>query len=229
MELNIQMKAQLSEARAQLALEREERQREEEERKKGDVAVGEKAELGIRLAELEAELEALKRNGKKDLPRPPEAKSPLTYLTLHDDDDDDDKLNANIAALCPGLDDNRTLLPSPDRNRLLCRTANRLNAAVSQTTVELILTEDQGAELLKLPLLSSDGPTPMEGTSPDSLEDSTAEELSRTPACPESPAPADLAREVERLREEKTMEALRAEQCQAKLEALQSQVGGKSL
>ncbi|KAK0131058.1 Centromere protein F [Merluccius polli] len=223
MELNIQMKAQLSEARAQLALEREERQREEEERKKGDVAVGEKAELSIRLAELEAELEALKRHGKKDLPLPPEAKSPLTYLTLHNDDDDD-KLNANITALCPGLDENRTLLPSPDRNRLLCRTANQLNTAVSQTTAELILTEDQGAELLKLPLLSSDGPTPMEGTSPDSLEDSTPEELTRTPACPESPAPADLAMEVERLREENTREAWRAEQCQAKLEALQSQV-----
>ncbi|CAL8264237.1 unnamed protein product [Lota lota] len=221
MELNIQMKAQLSEARAQLALEREERQREEEERKKGTgtgVDAEEKLELSVRLAELEAELEELRRRGEKEIPRP-EANSPLAYLTLRRDD----KLNANIADLCPGLDDNQPLLPSPELNRFLCHTANQLNAAASQTTAGLILKEEQVAGLPEPPLLSSAGASPMEGTSPD-LEDATSQELSGAPVCPETPTPPDLAREVARLREEKTGMARRAEQCQAKLEALQSQV-----
>ncbi|CAL8268765.1 unnamed protein product [Boreogadus saida] len=235
-ELNIQMKAQLSEARAQLALEREERQREEEERAKAVVSAvdaEEKAGLSGRLAELEAELEELKRRGQKDAQRA-EADAPLTYLALCRDD----KLNANIAALCPGLDDNQSLLPSPELDRLFCLTANQLNAAASQAaasqaaasqatasqaTAQLILKGDQVAELLPLPLLSGDGASPMEGTSPE-LEDSTPEELSGASDCPETPSPPDLAREVARLQEEKTGMARLAGQSQARLQALQAQV-----
>ena len=185
--------------------------------------VQEKAELSGRLAELEAELEALKRRGEKDALLP-EADSPLTYLALCHDD----KLNANIAALYPGLHDNQSLLSEAELNRLFCHTANQLNAAASQAAAPLILEGDQGTELLRLPLLSGDGASPMEGTSPD-LEDSTPEELSGASDCLETPSPPDLAGEVARLREERTGMARRAEHSQAKLEALQSQVQQRSI
>ena len=224
-ELNVQMKAQLSEARAQLALEREERQREEEEEERTK-AVGEeeKAELSGRLAELEAELEQLKRRGETgDVPGPESA-----YPTLGPDDDE---LNGNMAAaLCAGLQDTQSLLPSPELNRLFCLTANQLNAAASQATAELILGGDQGPGVLILPLLpGDDGASPMEGTSPETPEEdaTTPEELSERsgePDRPQTPSTPDLAGEVARLREEKTGMARRAQQSQAKLQALQSQV-----
>ena len=230
-ELNVQMKAQLSEARAQLALEREERRREEEEEertKAAGAAAGaeEKAELSGRLAALQAELEQLKRlGGTGDVPGPEAYPATLGP-------NDDDELNGNMAAaLCAGLHDNRSLLPSPELNRLFCLTANQLNAAASQATAGLILGGDQGPGVLTLPLLPGDpGASPMEGTSPEAPEEdatTTPEELSERSGeqdRPRTPSDPDLAGEVARLREEKTGMARRAEQSQAKLQALQSQV-----
>uniref|UniRef100_UPI003AAF454C uncharacterized protein isoform X1 n=2 Tax=Centroberyx TaxID=88664 RepID=UPI003AAF454C len=227
-ELNIQLKKQLAEVKAQLALERDEREREkEEEEKKRMTNTGKegKKELSIKLAELEAELEELKSHGKRDSleeKKLPEANSPLTYLTLHDDE-----LNSNIVGL-----DNK-LLPSPEKHRLFCQSTNQRNTAVSQATADLIQEETTGTVLEGSPL-SNEGQTTLEGQTgrvSSDLEDTTLQVpyLSDQRKAPTDlqkgvSTPSNLAKEVERLRAENVREAGRANQCQAKLEALQSQV-----
>ncbi|XP_071387018.1 centromere protein F-like [Centroberyx affinis] len=227
-ELNIQLRKQLVQVKAQLALERDEREREkEEEEKKRMTNTGKegKKELSIKLAELEAELEELKSRGKRDSleeKKLPEANSPLTYLTLRDDE-----LNSNIVGL-----DNK-LLPSPEQHRLFCQSTNQRNTAVSQATADLIQEETTETVLEGSPL-SNEGQTTLEGQAgrvSSDLEDTTLRVpyLSDQRKVPTDlqkgvSAPSDLAKEVERLRAENVREAGRANQYQAKLEALQSQV-----
>ncbi|KAM4621797.1 uncharacterized protein ACJ7VT_006096 [Polymixia lowei] len=226
MELNIQLKKQLAEVKAQLALEREER--EEEERRRLTNTGGEgKRDMSLKLAELQAELEELKNRGKKEpLEENKEANSPLAYLTLHDDE-----LNSNIIGL-----DNKPL-PPPDQHRLLCQSTNQRNAAVSQATADLIQEERTGKGPECSPLSNEEQTTPqgqtgglasdLEGTTLENhLGVSCLSDQGESPLDPQRgvSAPCDLTREMERLREENAKEVGRANQCQAKLEALQTQV-----
>lgn len=122
-ELNFQLKKQLSEVKAQLALEREEKKREEEEKTQlTNTLIDEKNELNVKLEELKAELEQLKhsRNYSEVEEKLTVSSSPLLYLTLHDDE-----LNSNN-------------LPLPEQHLLFCQTANQRNTLVSQATAPLI-------------------------------------------------------------------------------------------
>ncbi|XP_076015553.1 uncharacterized protein LOC143007935 isoform X2 [Genypterus blacodes] len=211
-ELNIQLKKQLAEVKGQLALEREEKRRDEQQ-------------TDIKLVELEAELEALKTHQKTALLEQktfPETNSPVTYLTLHDDE-----LNSNIVGL-----DNK-FLPSPEQHRLFCQTTNQLNMVVSDTPA-LIREEREGSDTESSSLSVEWQTTPDEQTVGDS-EDNSAQTSPGVPFLSEqgeapsklqkAPSdPSDLEKEVERLQKKNAMEAERASQCQAKLEALQNQV-----
>uniref|UniRef100_A0A3Q1FBT9 Si:dkeyp-115e12.6 n=1 Tax=Acanthochromis polyacanthus TaxID=80966 RepID=A0A3Q1FBT9_9TELE len=213
-ELNIQLKKQLAEVKCQLALEREERKREEEERNQiTDTDSDVKMVLSLKLAELQAEVEKLKRRGKEDSQeeeRLSAANSPLTYLTLHDDE-----LNSNIVS-CDGK-----LLPSPEQHLLFCQSTNQRNMLVSRATADIIqekrtvmdaehsLLSDEVQEVASDPANSK--PNYLGGSSPSNLQ---KEDL----------AASNLAKEVEHLQKEKQKETERANQCQVKLEALQNQV-----
>ncbi|XP_023137769.2 centromere protein F isoform X1 [Amphiprion ocellaris] len=212
-ELNIQLKKQLAEVKSQLALEREERKREEEERNQiTDTDSDVKMALSIKLAELQAEVEELKRRGKEDSQeeeRLSAVNSPLTYLTLHDDE-----LNSNIVS-CDGK-----LLPSPEQHLLFCQSTNQRNMLVSQATADIqekrtvidaehSLLSDEVQEVASDP--ENGKQNYLGGSSPSDLQ---KEEL----------AASDLAKEVEHLQKEKQKETERANQYQVKLEALQNQV-----
>lgn len=117
-ELNIQLKNQLAEVKAQLALEREERKREEEERNEiTNKHIDLKKEFSMKMAELKAELEEVKHSTKQDVQ---EDNSPLTYLTLHDDE-----LNSNTVHCDKHL-------PMPEQHVLLCQSTNQHNTLLSQ-------------------------------------------------------------------------------------------------
>ncbi len=222
-ELNIQLKKQLAEVKAQLALEREERTREEEERNQiTNTDIDAKKELSLKLEELQAELEELKRGRKEDSLEDEKlsvANSPLTYLTLHDDE-----LSSNMTRC-----DNK-LLPSPEQDLLFCQSTNQRNMLVSQATAELIQEERTVINAEHSPL-SGDGQT---GRVASDLEDGTQNYLGASSLSDhrkalsdvkkDEPAPTDLAKEVERLQKENAKETERANQYQVKLEALQSQV-----
>lgn len=198
-ELNIQLKKQLAEVKAQLALEREERKREEEERHQMTIKdIDLKKEFSMKMAELKAELKEVKCS-RKDLLEDDKvsvANSPLTYLTLHDDE-----FNSNIVH----CDDNKRLT-LPEQHLLLCQSTNERNTLVSQATAELI----QEHQTVTDPERSPEG---------SSLSDHSKVEL----------APSDLAKEVDRLQKENAKETERANQYQVKLEALQSQVNNGSV
>ncbi|XP_056145402.1 centromere protein F-like [Lampris incognitus] len=214
MELNIQLKEQLAEVKAQLAIERGEREKEEEVRKCNlNFVKVRKKDLSIKLAELEAELEELKSRGKKDKEkRLPEANSPLAYLTFHDAEH-----NSST-----DTSDNK-LLSSPDQYRLFCESTNQHNTAVSQTAADI-----QEKKMEKVP----EWQTTVEGQTGSlafDLEDTTLKKhsgLSHLSGEPQRSIsqPCDLDKELKCLREENAKEAERADQCQAKLEALQKQV-----
>ncbi|KAK9518196.1 hypothetical protein VZT92_023508 [Zoarces viviparus] len=202
-ELNIQLKKQLAEVKAHLALEKEERKREEEERNQiNNTDVDVKKELRANLEELKAELEELKRSREEDSLEEEKlslANSPLTYLSLHDDE-----FNFNIVRC-----DNK-LLPSPEQHLLFCQSTNQRNMLVSpsdeeQTVVVASDVEDDSQNYL--------------GGSP--LSD---HRLSLSDPQKVEPASSDLTKEVELLQKENTKETERANQYQVKLEALQSQV-----
>lgn len=201
-ELNIQLKKQLAEVKAQLALEREERQREEEERNQiinSDKHI--KTELNMKLAELEAKLEELKCSRNEDSLEEDKlsvANSPLPYLTLHNDE-----LNSNIIGW------EKKLLPSPEQHLLFCQSTNQRNTLVSQATMDLI-QEEQTVIDPEHSHLSDEGQTrPVVSDLHCQRGDS---------------APGDLTKEVERLRKENLRETDRANQCEVKLKALQNQV-----
>ncbi|XP_042348943.1 centromere protein F isoform X2 [Plectropomus leopardus] len=208
-ELNMQLKKQLAEVKAQLALEQEERKREEEERSKiTNTDTDEKKELSSKLEELKAELEELRRSREKDSMKEDKlsaVNSPLTYLTLHDD-----KLNSNIVCC------DNTLLPSPEQHLLFCQSTNQRNMLVSQATVDLIQEEQTVKDAESSPL-SDEGQTSRLASEPEDQRRSISDLQGE-------PASSDLAKEVERLRNKNAKETERANQNQVKLEALQSQV-----
>ncbi|XP_060904277.1 centromere protein F [Labrus mixtus] len=204
-ELNFQLKKQLAEVKAQLALEQEERMREEEERNQTtNIDKDVNKELNQKLRELKAELEEMKCIRNEDLMEKEKlsvANSPLTYLTLHNDE-----LNSNMIGC-----DNK-LLPSPVQHLLFCQSTNQHNMLVSQATAELIQEEPSVINPQNSPL-SDEGPTCCIGLG--NTRESTQQD---------EHAPSDLEKEVERLQKEKSKETERSNQYQVKLEALQSQV-----
>uniref|UniRef100_UPI0037E7E456 centromere protein F n=1 Tax=Semicossyphus pulcher TaxID=241346 RepID=UPI0037E7E456 len=205
-ELNIQLKKQLSEVKAQLALEQDERKREEEGKKQMTNTDKVENELSKKLEELTAELEELKRSRNEDLLEKEKlsvANSPLTYLTLHDDE-----LNSNMIGL-----DNK-LLPSPVQQLIFCQSTNQRNMLVSQVTADLI--QDEQSVIDPESLSVKDKGKTSQGAS--DLED-TCKNLPQ-----DEPPLSDFAKEVERLQMENAKETERANQNQVKLEALQSQV-----
>ncbi|XP_008302457.1 centromere protein F isoform X2 [Stegastes partitus] len=215
-ELNMQLKKQLAEFKAQLALEREERKREEEERNQitntdSDV----KTELSIKLAELQAEVEELKRRGKEESQeeeRLSVANSPLTYLTLHNDE-----LNSNIVSC------DRKLLPSPEQHLLFCQSTNQRNMLVSQATADIIQEEIKVIDAEHSPVSDDD----QTGGVASDLKDTEHNYLGgSSPSDPQKGevAVSDLAKEVAHLQGEYAKETERANQYQVKLEALQNQV-----
>lgn len=222
-ELNIQLKKQLAEVKAQLALEREERKREEEEKNQitnADIDV--RKELSTKVEQLKAELEELKRSRKDDSLEEEKlsvANSPLTYLTLHDDE-----LNSNMVTC-----DNKPL-PSPEQHLLFCQSTNQHNMLVSQTTEDLIQEERTVIDPDCSPL-SDEGqirqtPSELEDTRQNYLVGSSLSDhiKTRREVKKDEPFPSDLAKEVKRLKKENAKETERANQYQVKLEALQSQV-----
>ncbi|KAG8003967.1 Centromere protein F [Nibea albiflora] len=222
-ELNIQLKKQLAEVKAQLALEREERKREEEEKNQitnADIDV--RKELSMKVEHLKAELEELKRSREDDSLEEEKlsvANSPLTYLTLHDDE-----LNSNTIPC-----DNK-LLPSPEQHLLFCQSTNQHNMLVSQTAEDLIREERTVIDPDCSPLSDegqiSQTPSELEDTRQNYLVGSSLSDHIKT-CCDvqkDEPIPSDLAKEVKRLQKENAKETERANQYQVKLEALQSQV-----
>ncbi|XP_078116583.1 uncharacterized protein LOC144524302 isoform X1 [Sander vitreus] len=207
-ELNIQLKKQLSEVKAQLALEQEERKREEEERNQiTNTDIDVKEELSMKLEELKAELEELKCSREEDSLEEENlsvANSPLTYLTLHNDE-------LNIVCC-----DNK-LLPSPEKHLLFCQSTNQRNMLVSQATAGLI-QEERTVIDPECSSLEDDRQNYLKGPSLSDHKRSLSD-LQKV-----EPAFSDLAKEVERLKKENTKEMERANQYQVKLEALQSQV-----
>lgn len=141
-ELNSTLKKQLSEVKAQLALEREEKKREEEEKTQiTNTIIDEKNELNMKLEELKAELQQLKHCNNDS---PVEEKltvssSPLLYLTLHDD-----VLHSN--------------LPSPEQHLLFCQSTNQHNTLVSQAIAPLIQEQQTVIDAEHSPQVTSDGP-----------------------------------------------------------------------
>lgn len=214
-ELNIQLKKQLAELKAQLALEREERKREEEERSKmTNTDIDAKKELSMKLEELKAELEELKRSRKEDSLEEEKlsvANSPLMYLTLHDDE-----LNSNMVH----CDNN--LLPSPEQHLLFCQSTNQRNMLVSQPTADLIQEEGTMIDPEHSPQVASD----LEDARQNYLVGSSLSDHRKalSDIQKDEHAPSDLAKEVKRLQKENAKETERANQNQVKLEALQSQV-----
>lgn len=140
-ELNFQLKKQLSEVKAQLALEREEKKREEEEKTQlTNTIIDEKNELNAKLEELKAELEQLKhrRNDAEVNEKPTVSSSPLLYLSLHDDE-----CNSNN-------------LPSPEQHLLFCQSTNQHNTLVSQATAPLNQEQQTVTEVELSPQVASD-------------------------------------------------------------------------
>ncbi|XP_010774055.1 trichohyalin-like, partial [Notothenia coriiceps] len=211
-ELNIQLKKQLGEVKAQLALEREERGREEDERRQRTETDQEQLE------QLQAELEELKLSREEDSlgeDKLSVANSPLTYLSLRDDE-----FNSNIDRC-----DNK-LLPSPEQHLLFCQSTNQRNMLASQASGGLMTQGDQTViESVHSPL-SNEGHTAsdredhqqnyLRGSSPSDQSLSDLQEVETTSS--------DVAKEVECLQKEAAKETERANQYQVKLEALQSQV-----
>lgn len=159
-ELNFQLKKQLSEVKAQLALEREEKKREEEEKTQlTNTITDEKNELKMKLEELKAELEQLKhsRSDSEVKEKLTVSSSPLLYLTLHDDE-----LNSNN-------------LPSPEQHLLFCQSTNQRNTVVSQATAPLIQQQQTVIDPELPPQVAADVPStktnsPVNYSAPSDLE-----------------------------------------------------------
>lgn len=148
-ELNFQLKKQLSEIKAQLALEREEKKREEEEKiQLTNTIIDEKNELNMKLEELKAELEQLKhsRNDSEVEEKLTVSSSPLLYLTLHNE------LNSNN-------------LPSRERHLLFCQSTNERNTLVSQATAPLIQEQQTVIDPELSPQVASDVPSTKQNSS----------------------------------------------------------------
>lgn len=219
MELNMQLKKQLAEVKAQLALEREER-KVEAERNQTMNDMDLKKQFITEMAQLKAEYEQLKRSRNEELLKEDSGSvtnSPLTYLTLHDDE-----LNSNIV-------DNKCL-PSPEQHILFCQSANQRNMLVSQGAADLIQKE-QTVTGSECSTSSSQGQIGhVTSASNDQRQNSLGvSSPSDHRNVQEGGTVSDLVKEVERLQKEKEKETEHANQCQVKLEALQSQVNNGGL
>ncbi|XP_070693100.1 centromere protein F isoform X2 [Pempheris klunzingeri] len=222
-ELNVQLKKQLGEVKAQLALEREERKREEEERNQmTNTDIDVKKELSMKLEELKSELEELKRSRREDSVEEEKlslANSPLTYLTLHDDE-----LNSNTVS-CGNM-----LLPSPEQHLLFCKSTNQRNMLVSQATPDLIKEEQTVIDPECSPLSDEEQTgrvaSELEDIRQKYMEGSSLSDCRKTFSDLQNDEPdsSDLTQEVKRLQKEKAKATERANQYQVKLEVLQSQV-----
>ncbi|XP_068445039.1 centromere protein F [Clinocottus analis] len=222
-ELNIQLKKQLGEVKAQLALEKEERKREEEERHRiTNTDIDVKEELRTKLEKLKAELEEMKRSREEvslEEKKLSFANSPLTYLTLHEDE-----LNSNIVR------HDIKLLSSPEQHLLFCQSTNQRNMLVSQTTAVQVQEEQTVIDPERSPQ-SDEGQA---GVVASDMGDDRQNHLGGSPLSDHlrslpalqqvELASSDLTNEVERLQKENTKETERANQYQVKLEALQNQV-----
>ncbi|KAM8848607.1 uncharacterized protein ACB058_012241 isoform 1-T2 [Synchiropus picturatus] len=207
-QLNIELKKQLSEVKVQLALERELKEREEQERSRTKDTDKEKgSELNLKLAELQAEIERLKSSQSDVTVKKEKVAGPLTYLTLHSDE-----LNC--------MDFDNKLLPSPEQHRVFCNSANLRNTLVSQTTEGFIQKKMINSEAL----LESSGETEAEDASGscESASSDGTQSPSDLHTC--DSASSDIFDEMERLRKEYIRESERAKKYQAKLKALQNQV-----
>ncbi|KAF6726588.1 Centromere protein F [Oryzias melastigma] len=202
------LKNQLAEVKAQLALEREERRNEENE--KNQLSCDLNKDLSIQLAELKAELEALKHGGKssQEEEKVPVVNSPLTYLTLHDDE-----LNL--------ISHDEKLLSSPEQHRLFCRSANQLNMLLSTATADF-LQQDQTLIDAQYPPLGEEDQSSQVDV--ERVKLNYEKGLSSSDLQESELLPSDPSKEVKRLQSEKAKETQRANQYQVKLEALQKQV-----
>lgn len=209
-ELNMQLKKQLSEVKSQLALEREARTQEEEEMRK---KTSTDSDLKTKLAELQAEIEQLKgsRNNISQEEKLSVANSPLTYLTLGEDE-----LNSNVD------------VTNKPEHLLFCQSTNQRNMMLSQAARDYIQPEgtlidpqyspvtDSDSER-ELPASSQEDTLPMNnlGKSHDEQRELFDLHLERS---------SDLVTQVQRLQKQNAIEKERANQYRIKLEALQSQV-----
>ncbi|XP_041846051.1 centromere protein F isoform X2 [Melanotaenia boesemani] len=212
--LNIQLKNDLAEVKAQLAVEQEERKRDQDERNQimatdDDI----KNELSKKLVEIKAEVESLKDKSKDSQEQKKQfvLNSPLTYLTLHDDE-----LNSNRVSC------DTKLLTSPEQHLLFCQSTNQLNTLMS-TAAEDIIQEDPKVIGFEHSPLLYDALTPQVFSEDDAKQNYQERFSSSGPERGEH-ANSDLAKEVEHLQREYAKETERANQYQAKLEALQNQV-----
>ncbi|KAM6923430.1 uncharacterized protein FYW49_005861 [Xenentodon cancila] len=209
-ELNIQLKNQLAQVKAQLTLEREERKREKEEIKhviNADSDV--KKELSMKVAELMAEVEELNHRRTDDSQKEEKlsvTNSPLTYLTLHNDE-----FNGNIVG-----SDNK-LLPSPEQHHLFCQSTNQRNILMSTPIADISRDNQEVIDVEHSPLL---------GHTKTGLLTSELKDVKQISSEHHSTdlATSDLTKELKRLQRDYAKETERANQYQVKLEALQSQV-----
>ncbi|XP_030001045.1 centromere protein F [Sphaeramia orbicularis] len=214
-ELNIQLKKQLVEVKAQLALEREERKQEEKiKATKTDI------DLNKKLAELLAEIEELKSRKEDSMEEEKLslANSPLTYLTLHEDE-----LNSNI------VDCDNQLLPLPKQHLVFCQSTNQHNTLVSQSTAGFIQEDgtqidDGHPHLLNDKQLEQQDLDQEDDTPQNYLRKGSDQRQEHFDLQKDASASSELAKEVEHLQRENARETERADQCQVKLQALQSQV-----
>lgn len=195
-ELNIQLKKQLAEVKAQLALEREEKKMSQI-----NTDIDEKNTLNTKIEELKAELEELKLSRKDSLEEKLSVStSPLLYLTLRDDE-----LNSNK-------------LPSPEQHLLFCQSTNQRNTLVTQATSQLIQEQEMVIDAESVPHVASDIPATRQDCPVEfSLSDDRQVQK-------DGHAPSDLEKVVEHLQKKLVKETENANQYQLKLEALQGEV-----
>lgn len=195
-ELNIQLKKQLAEVKAQLALEREEKKMSQI-----NTDIDEKNTLIMKIEELMAELEELKLSRKDSLEEKLSVStSPLLYLTLRDDE-----LNSNK-------------LPSPEQHLLFCQSTNQRNTLVTQATSQLIQEQEMVIDAEPVPRVASDIPAARQDC-PVEFSLSDDREVQK-----DVHVPSDLEKVVEHLQKKLVKESENANQYQLKLEALQGQV-----
>lgn len=209
-ELNMQLKKQLSEVKSQLALEREERTQEEEEMRK---KTSTDSDLKTKLAELQAEIEQLKgsRNNISQEEKLSVANSPLTYLTLGEDE-----LNSNID------------VTNKPEHLLFCQSTNQRNMMLSQAARDYIQPEGTLIDPQYSPVTDSDSERELPASSQEdtlpmnNLGKAHDEQRELFDLHPERSS--DLVTQVQRLQKQNAIEKERANQYRIKLEALQSQV-----
>lgn len=201
-ELNMQLKKELSEVKSQLVLELEERKQLEEEIVNKTSSY---IELKTKVDELKVEIEHLKFSPSKTSEAEEAlsaANSPITYLTLQEDE-----LNCNI------IDANQE--PEP---HTLCQSTNENNAAISQASQRFI--QPEGSALI----YPQHSPTTF-----TDIEESPNQGNTSSGKGQEDCKLSILAAQVQSLQKQNETEKERANQYQIKLELLQNQVTQQTL